>query len=209
MIANNYYGSLTTAVTHVTFLPTTPAYITSQPTNKLLVMLAPRREQRLRSVRMALRLITINGYMPAPTTSCTCLSSLSDTLTVPGPTAVADGGDITAMVSNGYGSPVNSATATFTVIVPAANSYAALVTSLSPWGYWRLGGVTLNGILWSTTIGMAITGLSWIPPFRHIGAAAAPYIGFPVPHLGLTVKIMMVRMHAESTCPSFRVGPTR
>jgi hypothetical protein len=68
-----------------------------------------------------------------------------------------------------------------------AGSFAAAVTALSPWGYWRLddnvtaGNPTIYDY-WGYNNGEAVDLNT--PAF---GAGAATYLGFPQPHLGITV----------------------
>lgn len=188
MIANNYYGSVTTAVTHVTFLPATPFFFTAQPKSITRYVGSPAGET-----------FTVGGNGSPPFNYqwkhagtnyvLHTSSSLSDTLTIPGPTTVADGGDYYVTGANSYGSPTDSATATNTVLVPSAGSYAAAVLALNPWGYWRLddnvrvAGDTNIYDNWGNNNGNVED--ASIPTYQ---TNAAPYPGFPNPHYGIGIN---------------------
>jgi len=188
MIANNYYGSLTTAVTHVTFLPTTPMFITAQPVSITRYVGSPAGET-----------FTVGGNGTPPYNYqwkhagtnyvLHTSSSLSDTLTIPGPTTVADGGQYYVSCFNAYGSPANSVMVTNTVLVPSAGSYAAAVLAQNPWGYWRLDdNVLVMGDTnlydnWGNHNGYVVD--QNIPTYQ---TNAAPYPGFSNPHYGIGIN---------------------
>src|ERR1044071_3619919 len=67
----------------------------------------------------------------------TVLSGPTDATLILSPAVATNAGDYSAIVSNTVGS-VTSATATVTVIIPAAGSYAAEVVADSPVSWWRL-----------------------------------------------------------------------
>jgi hypothetical protein len=187
LVVSNYYGMITTAVTHVTFLPTTPAYITAQPVSVTRYVGSPVGETFT---------VGANGTPPynyqwkhaGTNFQLHVTSSLSDTLAVPGPTTVADGGNYSVTISNGYGSPTNSAVVANNVLVPTTGSFAAAVTALNPWGYWRLDDNVLGTSDptiyddWGNNNGAAVD--TNTPTFD---AVASTYIGFPQPHKGIRV----------------------
>lgn len=70
--------------------------------------------------------------------SATTTANVTNTLTI-APITLAAAGNYTVSVTNAYGT-TNSAVATLTVLVPASNTYAQALTTVSPnlYGYWRL-----------------------------------------------------------------------
>ncbi len=183
---NNYWGTITSAVTHVVFLPTTPAFFTSKP--------AP--ITRYAGAPSALFACSADGTPPytyqwkkngsnygSPTTT----SSTTNVLIVPGPLSSGDAADYSVTLSNGYGSPTNSEDPALTVITPAAGTYAAEVTALNPWGYWPLNDVTsANAAIWDEWGGNNGQEIDVASALYQV--PAVPYVGFPNPHLGLGIQ---------------------
>ena len=182
VIVSNYFGMLTSAVTHATFLPTTPVFFTAKPTAIT----------RYLGGSQAAFTATVNGtppytyqwkhagtnYGPATTTPDT-----TNTLVLPTPITLAAAGAYSVLVTNNYGS-TNSENVSLTVVVPAAGTFAAAVTANQPWGYWRLENATLaNPTLadeWGNNNGVVVDVSR--PAYQ---VPAAPYVGFPSPHVGV------------------------
>lgn len=120
----------------------------------------------------------------------TITANVTNTLTL-GPITAADAGNYTVIVTNAYG-VTNSATATLTVIAPAANSYAAALLNLPSnptnlFGYWRLDDlVTTNNTTlqnyWNGNNGQ-VNAVDLGNQKITAGVAGAPYPTFPTPHL--------------------------
>ena len=109
-------------------------------------------------------------------------SATNQTLTIG---ALPDAGGYSVTVKNQFGT-TNSAVATVTLIVPATGSYAAAVTGLSPWGYWRMddnGGADptiYDYYSWNNGIAVDWTNMTF-------GAAGAADVGFPTPHKAIYI----------------------
>jgi len=186
VIVSNNFGMLTSAPVHVTFLPTTPVFFTSKPTSISRYIGAPQ----------AAFTTFVDGTPPytyqwthagtnfgAPVTT----ASQSNTLVLPTPLVNGEGGNYSVLVSNDYGS-TNSGNVSLSIIVPPAGSFAAAVIANSPWGYWRLDDNVTAGNpgladLWGNNSGTVVDVAA--PTFD---ASAAPYVGFPKPHLGITLN---------------------
>jgi hypothetical protein len=79
---------------------------------------------------------------------------------------------------------------TLSEIVPAPGSYAAALTKLSPYGYWRLddNATTNDPTLydyWGYKNGQALDATNAVNTI--FGVAGAPDVGFPVPHLATSI----------------------
>jgi len=175
---SNSYGMITSAVTLVTVEPATPVFITSQPVSLTRYVGSP----------TAALTVTANGTPPftyqwkhAGTNiqSAVTTPALSNTLALP-PLTLASAGNYSCMITNQYGS-TNSAVATITEIVPPTNSYAAAVTALSPWGYWRMDDngnadpTVYDYFGWNNGVYLDYANMTF-------GAAGEPAFGFPIPH---------------------------
>jgi len=185
VIVSNNFGMLTSAPVHVTFLPTTPVFFTSKPTSI----------SRYIGAAQASFTTFVDGTPPytyqwihagtnfgAPITT----ASQSNTLTLPTPLVSGESGSYSVLVSNNFGS-TNSGNVSLSIIVPPVGSFAAAVIANSPWGYWRLDdNVTLGNPaiadLWGNHNGVVVD--VGVPTS---GAPAAPYLGFPNPHSGITM----------------------
>jgi hypothetical protein len=178
LLVTNGYGSTTGAVTHLTVNPATPVYITSQPVSITRYLGSP----------AASFTVGVNGtppytyqwthavtnFQPAVTTS-----AIFNTLSLP-PITAANAGNYQVVITNQFGS-VTSVVATLTEIVPTAGSYAAAVTALSPWGYWRLDdngnadSTIYDYFSWNNGAALDTNNMTF-------GAAGAPDVGWPSPH---------------------------
>ncbi len=122
--------------------------------------------------------------------AATTTANVTNTLTL-GPITAADAGIYSVIVTNAYGL-TNSATATLSVITPAANSYAAALLNLPSnptnlFGYWRLDDlVTTNNTTlqnyWNGNNGQ-VNAMDLGNEKITAGVAGAPYPAFPTPHL--------------------------
>jgi len=191
VIVSNAFGMLTSSVTHITFLPTTPVFFTSKP--------AP--ITRYVGSTSASFTAFVDGTPPytyqwyhgaTPIQSPTTTANPSNTIFLPA-LATGDAGNYSVTVQNAYGSTNSGLAANLTVIVPPAGSYAAAVLAKSPWGYWRLddNATAADPTLydnWGNHNGTVVD--LGVPTYQ---APAAPYIGFPTPHLGITI-------HNSATC---------
>ncbi|HTY87232.1 MAG TPA: hypothetical protein VMB80_07190 [Candidatus Acidoferrum sp.] len=186
LVVSNFFGMTTSAVTHLTVLPPTPVYFTAKPVSTTRYAGSPG----------ASFSTAVNGtppytyqwihagtnYGPPVTTF-----AQSDTLVIPGPLTIANGGNYSVTVTNNYRT-TNSGDVSLTIITPPAGSFAAAVTALSPWGYWRLddnvtpGNPTLYDY-WDWNNGTVVDVTT--PTYQ---APAAPYVGFPNPHQGITLN---------------------
>jgi hypothetical protein len=189
VVVSNYYGTLTSAVTHVTVNPAGAPFITVQPAAM----------SRYLGASTATLSVVVDGTPPftyqwkhANTNiqSATTTSSGTNTLTL-GPVALADAGAYSVTITNQFGS-TNSDPATLTVLNPTPGTYAALIISNSPYGYWRLddqGDATNPTVIhddWGANDGVALDSAD--PDQTMLfGVPAAPLTGFPTPHEGITV----------------------
>jgi hypothetical protein len=187
LAVSNYFGVLTSAVTHISFLPPNPVTIVSNPVPITRYVGSP----------TASFTVVVDGTPPytyqwkhagtnygSPITT----PNMADTLVLPNPVTLAEAGNYSAAVGNAYGPDANSPDAALTVIAPPAGSFAAAVTALSPWGYWRLDdNVTADNPTiydhWGNNNGVAVD--VNIPTYQ---APAAPYVGFPNSHKGMTIN---------------------
>ena len=178
LVAANSYGMVTSAVTHVTVNPATPAFITAQPVSITRYQGSP----------TANFTVGVDGTPPytyqwkhAGTNiqSAVTTSVQTNELVLP-PIAPQDAGSYSCTITNQFGT-TNSAAATITEIVPATNSYAAAVTALAPWGYWRLDDngnadpTVYDYFGWNNGEYLDASNMTF-------GAAAAPFVGWSVPH---------------------------
>jgi hypothetical protein len=191
-VSNFYGGPVTSPETLITVLPGVKPFFVQQP--------QPLSLNRYVGAPSAQLTVVANGTPPftyqwqhAGTNiqSATTTADVSNTLTI-SPITLADAGNYSVTITNAYGS-TNSTLAALNLIVPAVGSYAAALLSLPTnptnlFGYWRMddnattNDPTLNEY-WNGNSGMmSIQDLynGRITP----GEAAAPYIGFPSPHLG-------------------------
>ena len=135
LAAANPFGSITGAVTHLTVNPASPVTIIRQPISTFRYVGSP----------SASFTVVVDGTPPftyqwkhagtnilSPVTT----SDETNTVVLP-PIAPADAGDYMATITNLFGT-TNTVTVTLTEVVQAPGSYAAAVTALSPYGYWRL-----------------------------------------------------------------------
>ena len=185
VIVSNYFGISTSAVTQVTVKPAVPPLFTQKPSPTTRYLSSP----------SATFTAYVDGtppytyqWMHAGTNiqSAVTTAVQSNTLSLP-PVTVPDAGGYSVTVTNAFGT-TNSGAAPLTVIVPPAGSFAAAVTALSPWGYWRLDDnvTAANPVIydqWGNNNGAVVDVTA--PAY---GAVAAPYIGFPVPHQGITIQ---------------------
>jgi len=181
VIATNYYGMATSAVTHITILPAIPPVIKVQPVSITRYTGSP----------AAAFSVVVDGTPPftfqwqhAGTNiySAVTATAVTNTLLLP-PITLADAGDYSVTVTNGFGT-TNSTIATLTEIVPPAGSYAALVTTISTnlYGYWRMddSASVTNPVIhdfWGNNNGAAVDISN-----MTFGATGAPFLGFPNPH---------------------------
>ena len=184
LIASNYYGIETSAVTHVAFLPATPAFIVQQPGSITRYLGSP----------AATFSVVAAGTPPytyqwkhegtnlggAVTTTDT-----TNVLSLPALT-LAQGGNYAVNVTNAFGS-TNSDPATLSIVVPPTGSYAAALTSLPGlYGYWRLDelATTNNPTIydyWGNHNGQAVDAAN--APNMVFGVPGAPGTGFASSHL--------------------------
>jgi hypothetical protein len=184
VIVSNYYGMLTSSVTHVTFLPTTPPFFYDKPVHATRYLGATEASfwcsaDGTPPFTYQWQHAGTNYGLPVVT------SDKTNKLVLPAPLTLAEAGEYSVTVANNYGS-TNSGNVTLTVIQPAPGTFAAAVTANSPWGYWRLDNVTqANPTLvdqWGNNNGVVLDVSR--PTYQ---APAAPYVGFPNPHLGLGI----------------------
>ncbi len=183
VIVSNYFGMLTSSVTHVTFNPLTPVFFTSKPSSIT----------RYLGGSQASFTAVVDGTPPytyqwkhAGTNYGAAINTAdkTNTLVLPTPVVLEEAGTYSVTVDNIAATPTNSGNATLTVTVPAAGSFAAAVTSLSPWGYWRLDDASSTlADEWGNNNGKVVD--VSIPTYQ---APAAPYVGFPSPHQGITLN---------------------
>ncbi|MBW8865301.1 MAG: hypothetical protein JF609_10350 [Verrucomicrobia bacterium] len=185
VIASNFYEMATSAVTHITVNPAVSPFFTAKPVSITRYVGSP----------AATFKASVDGTPPftyqwqhAGTNigSATITANQNNTLVLP-PITLADAGNYSVIVTNAFGS-TNSGNVTLTEIAPSAGSYAAAVTALSPWGYWRLDDlVTSNNPLiydqWGDHQGQAVDVNNLI-----FGAAGSTYVGFSQPHLASVVN---------------------
>ena len=174
----NSYGAITSAVTHVTVNPAVPPFVKAQPVSITRYLGSP----------AATFTAVVDGTPPfglqwkhAGTNiqPAVVTSAQTNQLVLP-PITLADAGAYSVTVTNLFGT-TNSTVATLTEIVPAAGSYAAAVTALSPWGYWRLDD---NGTAdptiydyygWNNGVALDTNNMTF-------GASGVADIGFGSPH---------------------------
>lgn len=174
----NSYGMITSAVTHLTVLPATPVYITSQPVSITRYLNSPK----------ATFTVGVNGTPPyafqwkhAGTNiqSSVTTSALGNTLMLP-PISLADAGNYSCTITNQFGT-TNSSVVTLTEIMPAAGSYAAAVTALSPYGYWRMDDngnadpTVYDYFGWNNGAALDTNNMTF-------GSVGSPYVGWAAPH---------------------------
>jgi len=186
---NNFYGTLTSAVTQVTFLPAVPPTIVQQPTSITRYTGSP----------MATFSVVVNGtpqftyqwmhagtniFLPVTT------SSVTNILTLP-PIASTDAGAYYVVITNGFGA-ITSVVANLSEIMPPVGSYTAELTSLvaptNLYAYWRLDdNVTATNTalidFWGNHNGWAVD-LTYLV----FDAPGANYAGFPPPHSALELN---------------------
>jgi hypothetical protein len=188
VIVTNFFGMLTSPPVHLVFNPLTPAFFTSKPAPLTRYVGSPN----------ATFTCAVDGTPPytyqwkfggnnlgSPTTT----SAQTNTLVLSTPVTASEANTYSVTVSNPGGS-TNSGDVTFTVIVPPAGSYAAALSALQPWGYWRLddnvlAGGTTNPVIadqWGGNDGAAI---NFDTP--QFDVPAAPFVGFPTPHNGIYI----------------------
>jgi hypothetical protein len=175
---SNFWGMITSAVTHVTVNPAVPPIIKGQPVSITRYFGSP----------AASFTVVVDGTPPfglqwlhAGTNFQYVVSSVqTNTLILP-PITRANAGNYSVTVTNLFGS-TNSAVVALNEIVPAAGSYAAALTALSPWGYWRMDD---NGYAdptiydyfgWNNGVALDTNNMTF-------GSPGAPFIGWPSPHL--------------------------
>jgi hypothetical protein len=180
----NGFSAMTSLVTHVTVkLPVAP-FFTAKPVSATYYVGSS--AATFSCAANGTPNFTYQWYHGAiPIGSPTTTSALTNTILLPTLTA-GSAGAYSVTVQNAYGS-TNSGPVNLTVITPPAGSFAANVLSNSPWGYWRLDdNVTLaNTALydqWGGNNGMVVDESA--PTYQ---VPAAPYSGFPSPHLGLWI----------------------
>lgn len=185
VVVSNAFGMITSAVTYVTILPTTPPFFTAKPSSATFY--AGSTAASFTAFANGTPPFTYQWYQGAtPIQSPVITSSQSNTLLLPALTP-ASAGSYSVTVQNAYGSTNSGAGASLTVISPPAGSYAAKVLSYSPWGYWRLDdNVTpANPALYDNfgaNNGTVVD--EGVPTYQ---VPAAPYVGFPSPHLGIQI----------------------
>jgi hypothetical protein len=176
VVVNNYYGMLTSGVRRVTVLPAVPPLFTEQPSAVTRYLGAP----------TATFTAGVDGTPPFSFqwkhANTNIPGATEQSLTV-GPIGLEDAGQYTVMVTNIFGW-TNSTPAALTVLAPPAGSYAAAVTALSPFGYWRLDDDTNTVIYdaWGGNHGTAVD-----PTNIQFAVAGAPYGGFPSGHKAIAV----------------------
>jgi hypothetical protein len=186
VVVSNFFGIATSAVTHVTFEPPVPPFFVHKPTSKTRYVGSP--AASFSCIVDGTPPYTFQWYQGVTAVGSPMnTSETTNVLTLP-PISLADAGDYSVTVQNAYGITNSGPGTTLTIIVPPAGSFAAAVTALSPWGYWRLddnvtAGDPMIDDQWGNHNG-AVVDVS-IPTYQ---APASPYIGFPTPHLGLQVN---------------------
>lgn len=191
VVVNNYYGTRTGGVSHVTFNPAVKPFFVTQPVSISRYVGAPQ----------ATLSVVVDGTPPfgfqwhhAGTNyqSATSTAAVTNILTIPGPLTLADAGQYYLTVTNLFGS-TNSVLVTNTIIVPSAGSYAAVLTSnANLYGYWRLDdNVTTNNTTaydnWGEHHGdVNYSDLTNNPANWTFGAAGVAGVGFNAPHLAIT-----------------------
>jgi hypothetical protein len=187
LAAANSFGTITSAVTHLTVNPAVGVFITKQPVPTTRYLGAP----------SATFTVAVDGTPPyayqwhhAGTNiqSATVTSDMTNVLTI-APVPAADAGDYSVTITNLFGS-TNSDVVTLTVTVPAPGSYAAAVTALSPYGYWRLNdnGSTNDPTLydyWGWNNGQALDAANTANTIFGVPGMDGP--GFPAPHLATSI----------------------
>lgn len=187
LAAANVFGTITSAVTHLVVDPATPVFITAQPVSTTRYLGSP----------SASFTVAVDGTPPytyqwkhAGTNiqSAVTASAMNNTLVLP-PITLADAGNYSVTITNLFGS-TNSDVVTLTETVLAPGSYAAALTGLSPYGYWRLddNATTNNPTLydyWGYNNGQALDTANTVNTI--FGVAGAPYVGFPAPHLATSI----------------------
>ena len=190
-VSNYYGGPVTSPESLITINPGIKPVFVSQPTPTALT--------RYAGAPSAQFSVVVNGTPPftyqwqhAGTNigSVTTTANVTNVLTL-GPITAANAGIYSVIVTNAYGL-TNSASATLTVIAPAADSYAAALLSLlthptNLFGYWRLDDLvtTNNPTLqnyWNGNNGQVST-MDLANEKIAAGVAGAPYPAFPTPHL--------------------------
>jgi len=186
VIVSNYFGMLTSVVAHVTVNPAVSPFFTAKPITTSRYLGSP----------SATFTAYVDGTPPftyqwkhngSPIQSPTTTAATSNTLVLP-PLGAGDLGSYSVDVSNAYGLTNSGVGANLTVILPQAGSFESAILALSPWGYWHLND-SVSGAdptiydYWGWNNGAAVN--LDTPTF---GAPAAPYFGFPNPHLGITVQ---------------------
>jgi hypothetical protein len=186
LVVSNYFGQMTSPPVQVTFLPAAPPTNISWPVSITRYLGSP----------TAAFTVVVDGTPPytfqwyhgsSPYGAATISSSQTNTLTLPTPVTSDEAGNYKVTITNAFGS-ITSSIANLNVLNPSAGSFAAAVTALSPWGYWRLDdNVTpANPVIadqWGNNNGVAVD--ESVPAYQ---VPAAPYVGFPNPHEGLMIK---------------------
>jgi hypothetical protein len=169
---SNFYGMLTSAVTHVTILPAVKPFFTAQPASTARYLGSPTATFTVGvdgTPPMSFQWKHAGTNIPAP-------AGTNQTL-VFGPVTLADAGQYFVTVTNQFGS-TNSAVATNTVIMPAPGSYAAAVLTEVPYGYWILDETNLVfHDYYSGHDGVALD-----PTNTTFGVNGAAYYGFAPDH---------------------------
>jgi hypothetical protein len=182
VFVTNAFGQTTSPVTHLAVNPQTAPFFTVKPVPATFYI----------GSSAATFSCSVNGspnytyqwYQGATAVgSPTTTTALNNTIVLPALTA-GSAGAYSVTVTNPYGS-TNSGPVSLTVLSPPAGSYAANVLSDSPWGYWRLDDNVTSAdptLLdeWGNNNGVVVD--TGAPTYQ---VAAAPYAGFPNPHLGI------------------------
>jgi hypothetical protein len=197
-VASNYFGMITNT-THVTVLPAVKPFFTAQPD-----LVTPRYAGGSVNVTVGVDGTPPFGLqlkhagtnvIPAVTSQ---LSSPGTATLSYGPIGLANLGSYTITVTNLFGS-TNSAATVLTLLDPPG-LYAAAVTALSPYGYWRLdddGNTNSpaviydyfngnNGVALDSTVKIPGT-TNYVIPFGQAGVTNVG--GFPVNHKAIGVTL--------------------
>jgi hypothetical protein len=187
LAAANSFGSITSAVTHVTVNPASPVKLVQQPASTTRYLGSP----------SASFTVVVDGTPPftyqwkhAGTNilSAVTTSAQANTVVLP-PIALADAGNYSATITNQFGT-TNTAVVTLTETVPTPGSHAAALTALSPYGYWRLddSATTNDPTLydyWGYKNGQALDVTNTVNTIPGVPGVAGP--GFPAPHLATSI----------------------
>ena len=179
----NGFGTITSLVTHVTVNPPAAPVFTRKPVSKAFYVGSS--AATFWAGADGSPPFTYQWYHGAtPVGSPTITDSQTNLLVLP-TLAPGDAGNYSVTVQNANGSTNSGAGSVLTVIVPPAGSFAAKVLADSPWGYWRLDDAVTPGNTalldeWGNNDGNVVNESA--PTYQ---VPAAPYGGFPNPHLGI------------------------